>query len=174
MLVPLPRETRTIPFPENLEKTYGNKTITLDYPPALRLGETGQVIMLVKVPDGENSKNTSQVAIQPGFQARLDMPANRVLPSDLQSSSFDPESGVEYSWKLIPMASGVFEGTLKVYASQGQTLPPGVSGELIFAIPLAIKIQRVLGMPVDVARVSVFFFLVLVGFTMLVLFKPRR
>ncbi len=59
------------------------------------------------------------------------------------------------------MASGIFEGTLKVYASQGNALAPGESGELIFAIPLAVSVRRVLGMPVDVARVSMIFLLVL-------------
>ncbi len=173
-LVPPPLETRSIPFPGDLASTYGNKSITLEFPSMLRLGEAGQAILLVRATDGENSLNASQVESQYDFQSQLDLPAIRVLPSGLQSSPDDPASGAEFSWMVTPLADGVFEGTLKVYASQGQALPPGESGELIFAIPLAVKVQRVLGMPVGVARVSMIFVLVLMGFSVLILFKTRK
>jgi hypothetical protein len=173
-LVTPPQETRTIPFPETLAREYGNKTLTLVAPKSLRLGEAGQVILLVRATDGENSSETSQAENQYGFQSRLDLPAIRVLPSGLQSSPYDPSSGADFSWMVTPLADGVFEGTLKVYVSQGQSLPPGESGELIFAIPIAVKVQRVLGMPLDVTRALMIFVLVLLGFPMLVLFNTRR
>ena len=174
MLAAPPQETRTIQFPDNLARLYGDKSVTLVTPGALRLGEAGQVILLVRATAGENSSETSQAENQYGFQSRLDLPAIRVLPSGLQSSLYDPSNGAEFSWMVTPLADGVFEGTLKVYASQGQALPPGESGELIFAIPLAVKVQRVLGMPLDVARVLMIFVLVLMGFSMLILFKTRK
>jgi len=174
MLVTPPQETRTIQFPDNLARLYGDKSVTLVTPKSLRLGEAGQVILLVRATDGENPSGASQVDSKYGFQSRLDLPAIRVLPSGLQSSFYEPSSGAEFSWMVTPLADGAFEGTLKVYASQGQALPPGESGELIFAIPLAVKVQRVLGMPLDVARVLMIFVLVLLGISMLGLFKMRR
>jgi len=174
MLVTPPQETRTIQFPDNLARLYGDKSVTLVTPKSLRLGEAGQVILLVRATAGKNSSETSQAENQYGFQSRLDLPAIRVLPSGLQSSPYDPSNGAEFSWMVTPLADGVFEGTLKVYASQGQELPPGESGELIFAIPIAVKVQRVLGMPLDIARVLMIFVLVLLGISMLGLFKMRR
>lgn len=169
-----PQETRIIQFPENLAREYGDKTLTLVAPKSLRLGEAGQVTLLIRATEGDNSPEASQGDNQLGFQSRLDLPAIRVLPSGLQNSIFDPASGAEFSWMITPLADGVFDGTLKVYASLGQALPPGEAGELIFAIPLAVKAQRVLGMPLDVARGLMIFVLILLGFSMLILFKTRR
>jgi hypothetical protein len=173
-LMPAPREVHTIAFPDNLSSSYGKKSITLEFPSTLRLGEVGQAILLIRPAGGDPSEETGQIDENLNFQSRLVLPAVHALPVDIQSTQFDPPSGAEFSWRLLPASGGDFEGTLKVYASRGDPLPQGEAGELIFAIPIEIRIEEVLGLPLDLARYLSLFMLVLVGLGGLVLLTIQR
>jgi hypothetical protein len=172
-LLPAPLQVHTITFPDDLSSLYGKKSITLQFPASLRLGETGQAILLIRPAGGEPSTLDREKEKSLHFQSRLDLPGVHALPVDLQSAEFDPAAGAEFPWRLLPVSGGDFEGTLKVYASRGDPLPPGEEGELIFAIPIKIRVTSILGLSLDLERFILLFVLVLAGLGGVILLTSR-
>ena len=143
---PSQRITRTVSFPPDLAVRYGANEIMLDFPSRLRLGETSQ--LLTRIEPAAGAAQTSDLT----FQARLALARVNTQPDALQTDPYAPPRGSVFAWELTPFAPGRFEGTLRIYAQSRGGLSPLEEGELIFALPLSLEVQPVLGLPLDSFR----------------------
>ena len=173
-LMPAPRQVHTITFPDDLSSLYGKKSITLEFPSSLRLGETGRRscssgLLEVNLPPW-TARRKNLFIFNPGSICLAFMHCRWIF--NPQNSI--PQTGAEFPWRLLPVSGGDFEGTLKVYASRGDPLPPGEEGELIFAIPIKIRVTSLLGLPLDLERFFSLFVLVLAGVGGVILLTSRR
>jgi hypothetical protein len=146
------RFSKVILFPPELATRYGSYQIQVDSPKEIFLGERNHLVMWLLPREGSQPVSRDQSKGSYYFQSRLEIPGVKILPIGFQAERFDPVFGLGFLWELTGIADNDFEGTLKVYTSQETSLAPGESGEMIFAIPITISVRRVLGMPVDVAR----------------------
>jgi hypothetical protein len=147
-LIPSESYSRTIKFPTELQQVYGGKIVIISMPREIRVGETSQLLVRIEgfTPIGKEPANLY-------LQAKVDIPGLIAIPEGMIGEQFDDREGARFSWELIPRSTGSFEGTIWIYAYAGDVTKAGVAGgEPIFALPVTIEVQQVLGLPVDVYR----------------------
>jgi hypothetical protein len=145
------------------------RMLTLEFPPAIRAGDSDVVRLTLEVDDLGNltptvsvAGNTTQgqVIVIPNVyethnvlaEARLDLAGVDVRPSETISETLLPRQKVTFYWSLQPAEIGRFKGTVWFYLHFVPKAGGVESRQALSAQPIEINATALFGIKADVAR----------------------
>ncbi len=145
------------------------RRLTVEYPPRVRVGDSGLIRLTLEVddlgrltPTAEVAGNatTGQVVQIPNLyethhvmaEARLDLLGVQVRPEGLVSEPLLPRQAVTFFWNVRPSQAGTFRGTLWFHLRFVDKASGQESGKTVAAPSIQIEATTLLGLNASVAR----------------------
>ncbi|HUH97551.1 MAG TPA: hypothetical protein VLZ89_09350 [Anaerolineales bacterium] len=145
--------------------------LTLDYPPDIRVGDSGVVRLTLEVdtsgtvaPPAEERGNAVRGKVvqfsnvydthDVFAEARFDLAGVDVQPPDLQSEALSQGQAAIFYWSVRPAAAGTFRGTVWFYLRFVDKLSGAESRQTVSAQPLEMEAGDFFGLSGSSARIA--------------------
>lgn len=146
------------------------RSITIQYPEYLKLGEVGQVKVGISADDQENpgrtrkpnfetAKSVGQERNELNIETRLDMPNVKMEPAGTLSSALVEQSQLKFSWQLKPFEKGNYSGTVWIYLIEISRDNEPSHKQLLLTKPIQIDVISILGLPLYMIKIFGFLML---------------
>lgn len=138
----------------------GQRALTLDFPPQIRVGEPGVVRLVLHT--NEAHASTGEDADASDFyethtviaEARFDIPGMNVRPSELISAPISQGQDAVFYWTLRPGQVGQYRGTIWVYLRTVDKLTGQENRETVAAQIVGMESVKLLGLAANGARTA--------------------
>ncbi len=164
--VPLPTESLSIEIPPAVPES---RMLTLEFPPAIRAGDSDVIRLTLELDDSGNitptvstagNQSLQQVVIIPNVyethnvlaEARLDMAGLEVRPSDVVTETLLPGQKVTFYWSILPVEVGKYKGTVWFFLHFVPKINGIESRQAISAQVIQIEATSFFGLRATVAR----------------------
>ena len=148
-----------------------SRRLTLEFPPAIRLGDSEVVRLTLEVDALGNLTPTAEVAGNavsgktveiPDLydthivfaEARIDMAGVEVRPADTISEALLPGGSATFYWSLRPTRAGTFRGTVWLHLHFVDRSSRAETRIAVSAQPLQVEAGRLFGLSGSVARTA--------------------
>lgn len=160
-----------VPLPTAQPALPERRRLTLEFPPRIRLGDSGEVRLMLEVDDLGNLTPTAEVGgnVVTGevieipnlyeshhviAEARFDIAGMEVRPAELSSEPLSQGNAALFKWSIRPPEVGVYRGTIWLYLRFVDKSSGEESRKTVSAQSVEIEATNFLGLSGNLARMT--------------------